>query len=101
MSCIPDHWFTLSLCLNKCLVSMHPACCHAAMHSGSWTRSFGLLLMDQPVGTGLSHAASNASIPRDEIGMATHLYTALNGFFGKHRELRGRPFFITGEVGGG
>lgn len=33
--------------------------------------------MDQPVGTGYSYAASNASIPTEEIGMASHLYAAL------------------------
>jgi vitellogenic carboxypeptidase-like protein len=29
--------------------------------------------------------------------MATHLYTALQGFFRKHWKLAGRPLFITGE----
>eukprot|EP00198_Chlamydomonas_reinhardtii_P000086 XP_001689421.1 serine carboxypeptidase [Chlamydomonas reinhardtii] len=65
---------------------------------GSWNRLFGLLLLDQPVGTGYSLAANgSSSVPPDEIGMATHLYTALQGFFTSHKSLADRPFFITGE----
>ncbi|GFR46980.1 hypothetical protein Agub_g8632, partial [Astrephomene gubernaculifera] len=65
---------------------------------GSWNRLFGLLLVDQPVGTGYSVAgAGNSSIPTDEMGMATHLYTALQGFYRAHAELATRPLFITGE----
>ncbi|GIL55967.1 hypothetical protein Vafri_11432 [Volvox africanus] len=65
---------------------------------GSWNRIFGLLLMDQPVGTGYSRAANgSSSIPRDEMGMAAHLYAALQGFFTQHHFLATRPLFITGE----
>ncbi|GLI71702.1 hypothetical protein VaNZ11_017008 [Volvox africanus] len=65
---------------------------------GSWNRIFGLLLMDQPVGTGYSRAANgSSSTPRDEMGMAAHLYAALQGFFTQHHFLATRPLFITGE----
>eukprot|EP00197_Chlamydomonas_leiostraca_P013626 CAMPEP_0202860512 /NCGR_PEP_ID=MMETSP1391-20130828/2179_1 /ASSEMBLY_ACC=CAM_ASM_000867 /TAXON_ID=1034604 /ORGANISM="Chlamydomonas leiostraca, Strain SAG 11-49" /LENGTH=416 /DNA_ID=CAMNT_0049539683 /DNA_START=7 /DNA_END=1253 /DNA_ORIENTATION=+ len=70
-------------------------------NEGSWARRAGLLLVDQPVGTGLSIAASDAAIPRDEMGMAAHLYTALQGFFARYRDLARRPLFIVGESYGG
>ncbi|KAG2487387.1 hypothetical protein HYH03_013956 [Edaphochlamys debaryana] len=65
---------------------------------GAWNRIFALLLVDQPVGSGYSVAANgSASIPTDELGMAGHLYAALQGFFARHRELQERPLIITGE----
>ncbi|EFJ43651.1 hypothetical protein VOLCADRAFT_65725 [Volvox carteri f. nagariensis] len=65
---------------------------------GAWNRIFGLLLMDQPVGTGYSRAGNgSSSIPRDEMGMAAHLYGALQAFFTLYRSLATRPLFITGE----
>ncbi|KAG2444312.1 hypothetical protein HXX76_001069 [Chlamydomonas incerta] len=65
---------------------------------GSWNRLFGLLLLDQPVGTGYSLAANgSSSVPPDEVGMATHLYAALQGFFTNHKALADRPLFISGE----
>ncbi|KXZ46405.1 hypothetical protein GPECTOR_44g8 [Gonium pectorale] len=67
-------------------------------NEGTWNRLFGLLLVDQPVGTGFSPATrGSASIPVDEMGMAAHLYAALQGFFTGHAGLAGRPLFITGE----
>ncbi|GIL85802.1 hypothetical protein Vretimale_19534 [Volvox reticuliferus] len=54
--------------------------------------------MDQPVGSGYSRATNgSSSIPRDEMGMAAHLYAALQGFFTQHHSLATRPLFITGE----
>lgn len=82
------------------VASLPPVC----PTTGKWNRVFGLLLMDQPVGTGYSYLdpqVGNEGIPRDELGMAAHLYAALQGFFARHAELQPRPLFITGEVGGG
>ncbi|GAX77585.1 hypothetical protein CEUSTIGMA_g5029.t1 [Chlamydomonas eustigma] len=70
-------------------------------NSGSWARNNGLLLIDQPLGTGYSQPALNDSIPTDELGMAHHLFTALQEFFLKHSGLSARPLFITGESYGG
>ncbi len=67
--------------------------------AGSWARRHGLLLIDQPLGTGYSQPARNGSIPRDELGMAAHLYAALQAFYARHNDaLASRPLFITGEV---
>lgn len=67
-------------------------------NKGAWNRIFGLLLFDQPVGTGYSVAANgSASIPTDEMGVAVHAYAALQQFFTQHRGLQPRPLFITGE----
>lgn len=49
------------------------------------------------VGTGYSIAASDRDVPADMEGMAEDLYTGLWQFFDKHKELQGRPLFITGE----
>ncbi|KAK9804643.1 hypothetical protein WJX73_003407 [Symbiochloris irregularis] len=63
---------------------------------GSWNRKFGLLFIDQPIGTGFSPKGSR-KIPTDELEIATDLYEGLQAFYTKHAELSGRPLFITGE----
>lgn len=64
---------------------------------GAWNRRFGLLVLDQPIGTGFSLVGSD-SIPTDEMQMATHLYLALVSFFEQHRSLQQRPLIIAGEI---
>lgn len=64
---------------------------------GSWTLLGGLLLLDQPVGTGYSLAPDPETIPRDEMTMASQLYHALQAFFTGNPSMQSRPLFITGE----
>ena len=45
--------------------------------------------------------AGEEGIPTDELEIAADLYVGLQGFFRKHRDLQGRPLFITGESYGG
>lgn len=66
----------------------------------AWNAGAGLLLLDQPLGTGYSVAAAESHIPADMLGMAADLYAGLFGVFDAHPGLQGRPLFITGEVSG-
>ncbi|KAF8072930.1 SCPL50 [Scenedesmus sp. PABB004] len=63
---------------------------------GRWNRRYGMLFIDQPIGTGFSRAGSQA-IPREELTLAAHLYTALQGFYRAHPAFAARPLYITGE----
>ncbi|WIA07938.1 hypothetical protein OEZ85_007415 [Tetradesmus obliquus] len=63
----------------------------------SFNQAAGLLVIDQPIGTGYSIAGSTDDIPTDMQGMAADLYEGLWSFFDSHPQLQPRPFFITGE----
>ncbi|KAK2635582.1 hypothetical protein Ddye_030374 [Dipteronia dyeriana] len=64
---------------------------------GSWNRIFGLLFLDNPIGTGFSIAASDEEIPRDQYSVAKHLFTAITGFLDLDPIYKNRPIYITGE----
>lgn len=63
---------------------------------GAWNLQFGLLFIDQPIGTGFS-VAGGEQLLSDELQMASDLYTALHAFFEAHPGLQGRPLVVTGE----
>uniref|UniRef100_A0A0E0A3C3 Carboxypeptidase n=1 Tax=Oryza glumipatula TaxID=40148 RepID=A0A0E0A3C3_9ORYZ len=63
----------------------------------SWNRRFGLLFIDNPLGTGFSAAPSPAAIPINQSVVAAHLFAALQSFFALQPGSRSRPFFLTGE----
>uniref|UniRef100_A0A0D9Y555 Carboxypeptidase n=1 Tax=Oryza glumipatula TaxID=40148 RepID=A0A0D9Y555_9ORYZ len=63
----------------------------------AWNRRFGLLFIDNPLGTGFSAAPSPAAIPNNQSVVAAHLFTALQSFFALQPGFRSRPFFLTGE----
>ncbi|KAH7516350.1 serine carboxypeptidase-like 50 [Ziziphus jujuba] len=64
---------------------------------GSWNRIFGLLFLDNPIGTGFSVAAKPEEIPRDQNRVAEHLFTAITSFIDSDPSFKSRPIFITGE----
>ncbi|GMJ13328.1 serine carboxypeptidase-like 50 [Hibiscus trionum] len=64
---------------------------------GSWNRLFGLLFLDNPIGTGFSIAATPQEIPRDQHSVAKHLFAAITGFTSLHPSFKDRPIYITGE----
>ncbi|KAA8529059.1 hypothetical protein F0562_033453 [Nyssa sinensis] len=66
-------------------------------NSGSWNRLFGLLFLDNPIGTGFSIAASDEEIPRDQYGVAKHLFTAITSFVALDPSFKSRPIYFTGE----
>ncbi|MED6207318.1 hypothetical protein PIB30_034640 [Stylosanthes scabra] len=51
----------------------------------AWNRIFGLLFLDNPIGTGFSVASSPNEIPTDQKGVAKHLFAALTRLSGSQR----------------
>lgn len=66
-------------------------------NSGSWNRLFGLLFLDNPIGAGFSIAETPEEIPRDQDGVAKHLFAAVTAFVGLDPSFKTRPIYITGE----
>ncbi|WOK95675.1 hypothetical protein Cni_G04382 [Canna indica] len=63
----------------------------------SWNRRFGLLFIDNPIGTGFSIAPSLDSIPRNQSAVAAHLIFALRHFLASDPSFLSRPLYVTGE----
>lgn len=63
----------------------------------SWNRLFGLLFLDNPIGTGFSIASTPDEIPRDQISVAKHLLIAIKKFIASDAGFKSRPIYITGE----
>ncbi|KAM7271872.1 hypothetical protein ACFE04_031086 [Oxalis oulophora] len=64
---------------------------------GSWNRIFGLLFIDNPIGTGFSIAANPDEIPRTQHVVAKHLFEGISVFLDQNPEFKTRPLYITGE----
>ncbi|XP_050895070.1 serine carboxypeptidase-like 50 [Lathyrus oleraceus] len=64
---------------------------------GSWNRIFGLLFLDNPIGTGFSVASTPQEIPTDQNGVAKHLFAAITRFIQLDPVFKHRPIYITGE----
>lgn len=63
----------------------------------SWNTNANLLYVDQPVGTGFSHAKDPTHYARNEKMVAENFYRFLLKFFATFPELKGRALYITGE----
>ncbi|XP_038893258.1 serine carboxypeptidase-like 50 [Benincasa hispida] len=64
---------------------------------GSWNRRFGVLFLDNPIGTGFSIAATQDEIPRNQYSVSKHLFTAISSFIELDLVFKNRPIYITGE----
>lgn len=64
---------------------------------GSWNRIFGIVFLDNPIGTGLSFVVTNDEIPRNQSSVAKHLFAAINGFIDSDPLFKNRPIYVTGE----
>ncbi|GJZ70457.1 serine carboxypeptidase-like protein 50 [Tanacetum coccineum] len=64
---------------------------------GSWNRLFGLLFVDNPIGTGFSIASSVEEIPKNQHEVRKHLYVFIKKFIGLDDSFKTRPIYITGE----
>jgi len=62
----------------------------------TWNTNANLLYVDQPVGTGYSHA-DIGDYSKNETEVAQDMETLIKGFVKAHPEYAGRDFFITGE----
>jgi len=67
----------------------------------SWNNEFGVLYIDQPVGTGFSTAASNDSYAQNEYDVAEGLLDFLMKWADLGLWNRANPLFIAGESYGG
>ena len=63
----------------------------------SWNNNANLLFIDQPVGTGFSHAKDPTHYARNEAMVAENVYRFLLKFYSKYPEYKGRSLYITGE----
>lgn len=63
----------------------------------SWNSKANLLYVDQPVGTGFSHAKNPTHYARNEKMVASNFYRFLLKFIAKYPSLHGRALYITGE----
>ncbi|MED6161790.1 hypothetical protein PIB30_064032 [Stylosanthes scabra] len=68
---------------------------------GSWNNYFGLLFLDNPIGTGFSIASSPQEIPTDQQGIAEHLFAAITRFLQLDPVYKHRPIYINGQSYGG
>ncbi|XP_059446626.1 serine carboxypeptidase-like 50 [Corylus avellana] len=64
---------------------------------GSWNRIFGLLFLDNPIGTGFSVASTPEEIPRDQFSVASHLFAAITSFIELDPLFKSRPLYFAGE----
>jgi len=63
----------------------------------SWNSMANLLYVDQPVGTGFSHARDPTHYARNENMVAENFYRFLIKFMATYPSLKGRGLYITGE----
>ncbi|KAL1298207.1 hypothetical protein HN51_042602 [Arachis hypogaea] len=68
---------------------------------GAWNKFFGVLFLDNPIGTGFSIASSPQEIPTNQEGIAKHLYVALTRFLQLDPVYKHRPIYIVGQSYGG
>ncbi|GFX54269.1 probable serine carboxypeptidase CPVL [Trichonephila clavipes] len=70
---------------------------NAKMRPYSWTKSFHMIYVDSPVGTGFSFTTSKIGYCRNEDDVSTDLYNFLLQFFTMFPEYRDNDFYIAGE----
>lgn len=65
---------------------------------GAWNRVFGILFLDNPIGSGFSIAPQPEDIPRDVNSVAKHLYIAITRFINSDpTSFKSRPVYVAGE----
>ncbi|GMN38757.1 hypothetical protein TIFTF001_007985 [Ficus carica] len=78
----------------------HPKSFLLESNPTAWNRIFGVLFLDNPIGSGFS-TASVSEIPTDHISVAKHLYIAITRFVDSDQHqtssFRSRPVYIAGE----
>ncbi|PIA61736.1 hypothetical protein AQUCO_00200018v1 [Aquilegia coerulea] len=64
---------------------------------GAWNNLFGLLFIDNPIGTGFSIAETREEIPKDQETVGKHLFIAIRKFVALNPSFKSRPIYITGQ----
>ncbi|XP_028776242.1 serine carboxypeptidase-like [Neltuma alba] len=62
-----------------------------------WDKVSNILFVDQPIGTGFSHASDENDIRHDEEGISNDLLDFLQAFFMEHPQFVQNDFYVTGE----
>jgi vitellogenic carboxypeptidase-like protein len=63
----------------------------------TWSRSFHVLFIDQPLGTGFSYAENVESYTIDQTQVSEDMYNVLHQFFELHPQYKDCPLYLTGE----
>lgn len=64
---------------------------------GPWNRLFGMVFLDNPIGTGFSIATSRSEIPTNQKDVAKHLWIAVQELLSVDPSFKTRPIYLTGE----
>ncbi|KAL2620780.1 hypothetical protein R1flu_000985 [Riccia fluitans] len=64
---------------------------------GAWNRVYGLLFLDNPVGTGFSIAPTPQDVPMSDEEVGRDLYIALTAFYAQNPGFQTRTLYVTGE----
>ncbi|XP_055935766.1 probable serine carboxypeptidase CPVL [Argiope bruennichi] len=73
----------------------------AKLRQFHWAKSFHVIYVDNPVGTGFSFTDSDYAYPTNQESVAKDLYEFLQQFFTLFHEYRNNDFYIVGESYGG
>ncbi|KAL6217558.1 hypothetical protein ACLB2K_010775 [Fragaria x ananassa] len=66
-------------------------------NSASWNNIFGLVFLDNPIGTGFSVASSPEEIPSNQLDVARDLFAAITEFIELDHVFKSRPRNIDGS----
>lgn len=67
------------------------------MREYTWTSTYSVLYVDNPVGAGFSYTNDDAGYSTDETSVGQNLYEVLNQFFTLFPDYRKNAFYVTGE----
>lgn len=67
----------------------------------TWTREFGVIYVDNPVGTGFSYVEDDSGYVTNHTQVAQDLIVFLEGFFATHASIQQNDFYVMGESFGG
>ncbi|KAM7302290.1 hypothetical protein ISCGN_017807 [Ixodes scapularis] len=71
------------------------------LRRSTWTRSFSMLYVDNPVGTGFSFTETEQGYARNQSDVGRLMLEALQQFFTLFHEFAGNEFYVAGESFGG
>ncbi|CAN8021463.1 unnamed protein product, partial [Ixodes persulcatus] len=71
------------------------------LRESTWTTSFSVLYVDNPVGTGFSFTGKDQGYARNQTDVSRDMLEALQQFFTLFHELARNEFYVTGESFGG
>ncbi|KAF2898896.1 hypothetical protein ILUMI_07279 [Ignelater luminosus] len=71
------------------------------LRNHTWVKDVNVLFIDNPVGTGFSYTDSLSALTTTNQQIAEDLVACLEGFYRRHPEFEGRPFYVASESYGG